>query len=263
MKTKDEIIEINKQQKEFYNTKKRNFITEAWAKFRGIILGGIRKDLGISHQVYELHKSWLGDLSNKKVLDLGCYAGNYLSLYLAENSKKYIGVDLSDVGINKLKEKLKNLPNAKALAVDFLSDNDFKEKDFDIIYAYGVLHHFQNTQLLIDKLKEKLTPNGVVISYDPLQTSLPIKIVRTLYRPFQSDAHWEWPFTKKTYYKYKSEFNIVDKRAVLGKSKYALLINFIPLVNHIKKIFSKNGIILIGKNQKHRINICLDVCILQ
>lgn len=234
MKTKEEIIEINKQQKEFYNTKKRNFVTEAWSKFRGLVLGGIRKDLGISTQIYDLHKDWLGDLSDKKVLDLGCYSGNYLSLYIAENSKEYIGIDLSDVAIDKLNQKLKDLPHAKALAVDFLSEEDFSEKDFDVIYAYGVLHHFQNTKLLIDKLKDKLSPNGILISYDPLETSLPVKIVRALYRPFQSDAEWEWPFTKKTYYKYKSEFNIIDKRAVLGKSKYAMLINFIPLGSSYK-----------------------------
>lgn len=234
MKTKEEILEINKTQKEFYNTKKRNYITATWSKFRGKVLGGIRKSIGISEQIYGLHKIWLGDLSDKRVLDLGCYEGNSLSIYIAQNSKEYIGIDLSNIAIDKLNKRLKHIPTAKALAVDFLSDEEFKESHFDVIYAYGVLHHFQNTQLLIDRLKEKLTPNGIIISYDPLETSLPIKIVRALYRPFQSDANWEWPFTKKTYYKYKSEFDIIDRRAVLGKSKYAMLIDFLPLGSSYK-----------------------------
>lgn len=235
MKTKEEILETNLKQKEFYNTKKRNYLTTLWSKFRGVVLGGIRKDLGISSQIYDLHKEWLEDLSDKKVLDLGCFEGNFLSYYLAENAKEYIGIDLSDVAINKLNKKLKDLPNAKALAVDFLSDEEFSEKEFDVIYAYGVLHHFQNTELLIDKLKEKLTSNGIIISYDPLETSLAVKIVRTLYRPFQSDANWEWPFTKKTYYIYDSSFTISDRRAVLGKSKYAMIINFLPLRTSYKR----------------------------
>jgi hypothetical protein len=29
-----------------------------------------------------------------------------------------------------------------------------------------------------------LAANGTIISYDPLKTSLPIKILRTIYRPF-------------------------------------------------------------------------------
>ena len=240
MKTKENIIEINKAQKEFYNTKKRNFITTAWSKFRGKILGGVRKELGISNQVYELHKEWLGDLSDKKVLDLGCYEGNNLSRYIAENSKEYVGIDLSDVAIDKLNKKLADISGARGLAVDFLSDEDFKEADFDIIYAYGVLHHFQNTDVLISRMKEKLKKGGFVISYDPLETSLPIKIVRSLYRPFQSDANWEWPFTKKTFFKYDKEFTIVDRRGILGKSKYAMVVNLLPLSSAYKsKIFKK------------------------
>ena len=239
MKTKSEIIEINKAQKEFYNAKKRNFITTAWSKFRGKVLGDLRKNIGISEQIYAQHKLWLGDMSSKKVLDLGCFEGNALSIYIAQNCKEYIGIDLSDIAIEKLNERLKDIPSAKAIAADFLSDEDFGESNFDIIYAYGVLHHFQNTQILIGKLKEKLTPGGIIISYDPLNTSLPVKVVRTLYRPFQSDANWEWPFTKKTYYKYQSEFNIIEKRAVLGKSKYAMLINLMPLSSSYKSKLMK------------------------
>ena len=34
------------------------------------------KELGILEQSYTLHKQWLGPLEDKRVLDLGCYAGN-------------------------------------------------------------------------------------------------------------------------------------------------------------------------------------------
>src|SRR5690606_20977382 len=122
-----------------------------------------------------LHLKWFGDLSQKKVLDLGCYEGNSLSMYLAKNSREYIGLDLSEKGIAVLNKRIVHLPKAKAIAMDFLS-SDFVEKDFDLIYAYGVLHHFQDTDLIIRKLNEKLGPQGKLISNDPLQTSIPIKI---------------------------------------------------------------------------------------
>ena len=230
MKSKEEIIQTNIKQKEFYNTKKKNFATKMWSSLREKTLKKIRKNIGILDQSYDLHKIWFGDLSNKKILDLGCFQGNNLSLYLAENSKKYIGIDLSDVAIAKLNEKLKNIPTATALAVDFLSD-EFAEDDFDIIYAYGVLHHFPSVDLLINRLNEKLAPNGVVISYDPLETSLPVKMVRMIYRPFQSDAAWEWPFTKKTFYKYQNAFTIKERRGLLGKSKWFFLLSFIPMTD--------------------------------
>lgn len=59
----------------------------------------------MQQQTYDLHKAWFGDLSGKKVLDLGCFAGNHLSVYLAQNAREYIGVDLSEAGILKLNKK--------------------------------------------------------------------------------------------------------------------------------------------------------------
>lgn len=236
MKSREEIIKINEKQKEFYNSKdnKKNLSTKIWHSLRENTLKKIRKDIGVLNQSYDIHKTWFGDLTDKKVLDLGCFEGNNLSLYLAQNSKKYIALDLSDVAINKLAERLKPYPNAKAVAADFLSV-DFVESEFDLIYAYGVLHHFQNTDLLIAKLNEKLAPNGLIISYDPLETSLPIKIIRVLYRPFQSDKDWEWPFTKKTYFKYAKAFDIKDRRGLLGRAKWYFLLNLIPFLSSEKR----------------------------
>ena len=184
MKSKESIIETNIKQAEFYNTKNKNSVTLLWSTLRNGILNNIRKTVGVKDQAYLLHKEWFGDLSNKKVLDLGCFSGNYWSMFLAENSKEYLAIDLSEVGISKLKKRLVNIPNANAETIDFLSA-EFKENEYDLIYAYGVLHHFENTENLINRLNDKLAVNGQIISYDPLETSLPIKIVRTLYRPFQ------------------------------------------------------------------------------
>lgn len=228
MKTTQEILETNKKQAEFYNHFKQNYFTKLWAKFRNGILNKTRKNIGVIDQTYDLHKVWFGDLSQKKVLDLGCFSGNTLSLYLAQNAKEYLGIDLSDFAIAKLNERLKDIPNAKALAIDFLSD-DFTDRNFDLVYAYGVLHHFPNMEILLKRLDEVMAPNATLISYDPLQTSLPVKVVRTLYRPFQSDADWEWPFTKNTVKQIRNSFNVLETRGILGKSKWVFLINFLPI----------------------------------
>lgn len=239
MKTEAEIIEINKKQKEFYNYKKKNLPTRMWSFVREVTLKQIRKDIGVLYQSYDLHKKWFGDLTHKKVLDLGCFSGNNLSLYMAQSSKEYIGLDLSDLAIAKLNDRLKDIPTAKAIAADFLSETDFPDKDFDVIYAYGVLHHFQNPDVLINKLNEKLAPGGIIVSYDPLETSLPIKIMRMLYRPFQSDKEWEWPFTKKTYYKFHNTFKVIERHGVLGQAKWYFLINLLPLSDEKKQKIGK------------------------
>ncbi|MGY5850375.1 class I SAM-dependent methyltransferase [Salegentibacter sp. F14] len=219
---------INRKQKEFYDSKQKNAATRLWSYFRNGALNRIKKDIGVERDIYELHKSWFGELSEKKVLDLGCYAGNSLSFYLAQNSKEYLGIDLSPKGINNLNHRLEKIAGARAEVMDFLSE-EFIEKDFDLIYAYGVLHHFKDVDELINKLLEKLAAGGEIISYDPLQTSKPIKLLRNIYRPFQSDRDWEWPFSKKTYYKFEKAFEMKERRAVLGKAKWSALIGFMPL----------------------------------
>lgn len=233
MKNTEEILEINKRQKEFYNKTRfsgTNIATKMWANFRNGTLSDFRQKFDIKDRVYDEHKLWMGDLKDKKILDLGCLEGNALSLYMAENAKEYVGIDLSDVGIAKLSAKLKqrNLVNASAIAVDFFSA-DFDHSDFDIVYAYGVLHHFENFDLLISRLKQVMAPNGVIVSYDPLETSTPVKILRAMYRPFQDDKDWEWPFTKKVLKKIDANFTVEKIHGILGKSKYGVLLNLLPL----------------------------------
>lgn len=227
------ILETNERQREFYNDsslKKKNLPTRLWSSIRNGLLSDYRKTYDLKERVYDIHQEWMGNLADKKVLDLGCLRGNALSLYMAENAKEYIGIDLSDTAIAQLQKKIDNkgFQNARAVAVDFLSP-EFMDTDFDIIYAYGVLHHFENFDLLVNKLNEKLAPAGIIISYDPLETSTPIKIFRTIYRPFQSDKDWEWPFSKSTLQKIDTAFEVIEKRGILGRSKYGIPLNFIPI----------------------------------
>ncbi|TRO63897.1 class I SAM-dependent methyltransferase [Christiangramia sabulilitoris] len=245
---------VNERQKDFYNSFKKNKATKLWYALRNSLLRDIRKNIGAERQIYDLHKKWIGDLSGQKVLDLGCFAGNSLSYYLAENSNSYLGIDLSEPAIEKLNARLRNFPNAEAKTLDFLS-KDFKEGDFDLIYAYGVLHHFRDTDELISRLKEKLKPEGRIISYDPLQTSIPVKIIRSVYRPFQSDKDWEWPFSKKVFKKYCDHFEIIDRKAIFGKTKWIFLLNLLPVSEKRKlkigKKWHEEDWLRSGKSDKH------------
>ncbi len=243
--SKDKMLEINKEQQAFYNDikKGKNAATRVWAYFRETVLKSFRKGWNTDARIYELHKEWFGDLTGKKVLDLGVFHGNFLSMYLAENSAEYVAIDLSQPGIKRVKEKLEALgkPNTSATVVDFLSD-DFKHRDFDVIYAMGVLHHFGDPNELVKRIKQVLKPGGIMVSYDPLQTSPPIKFLRTIYRPFQSDSKWEWPFSRKTIRMFKKEFDVLERKGVFGKSKYAILMNLLPISKKYKERKAKEWV---------------------
>src|SRR6266487_947060 len=158
MKDLEKTLELNEKQKEFYNSDgafQNGAASRIWTKIRNGALNNFRENYDIKAKVYDEHKIWLGNLKDKKVLDLGCLRGNALSYYMAEHARQYIGVDLSENAIEILQKTLfqKKCTNASAIAMDFLSP-EFKENNFDVIYAYGVLHHFENVDLLISKLNE-------------------------------------------------------------------------------------------------------------
>lgn len=273
-----EMLIINREQKAYYEPKpvvsrktqedvtsksleaQGNVITRLWRRVRWR-LWSIRNELGIDAQIYDLHWEWMGNLSEKSVLDLGCFSGNTLSLAIAEKSKSYLGIDLSEVAIQELSRKLDEhgFSHAQAKAVDFLSD-DFGTETYDIIYAQSVLHHFKYFDAFLKKLASHLAPGGRIISYDPMQTALSLRIARGLYRPFQSDSAWEWPFKKTTFAVIKRHFNIVAMQGVLGYAKWALLISLFNMKAAIK--LGKKwhaGDFAQARNLNHRLWSCVHV----
>ena len=200
--SKQRILEVNTEQKEFYEQlpqwNKLNPVMHAWRVARRRMYF-LLQEAGIWDDIFSLQKEWMGDLSDKKVLDFGCYEGNALSAYLASNCRSYVGVDLSEDALKRLEASFqaRGITNYKLYASDILADS-FEERDFDIIYAQGVLHHFNPISALLPVLTEKLRDSGIVVSVDPLQTSLLTQIVRGAYHPFRVDKAWEWPFTKQT-----------------------------------------------------------------
>ncbi len=73
------------------------------------------------------------------------------------------------------------------------------------------------------RIHEKLAPGGIVITWEPLQTSPPVRIARILYRPFQSDRDWEFPFTRDTFAIFQRHFYIEKVQGLLRRSKWAFL----------------------------------------
>ena len=219
------MLGVNRHQGYYQDTpykRRGNFATRLWSSARDA-QHRIQSAVGIEQAVYELHRQWLGDLSDKRVLDLGCEAGTHLSLTIAEQSKYYLGIDLSSVGIQELQKKLRErgLAHAEAKAIDFLSP-EFTDRDFDVIYAMSVAHHFKYFDVFLKELSDRLKPRGIVITYDPLQTSGIVRKLRALYRPFQSDRDWEWPFTKESFEQIQQYFTIVGVQGDTGHLKWCL-----------------------------------------
>jgi 2-polyprenyl-3-methyl-5-hydroxy-6-metoxy-1,4-benzoquinol methylase len=222
------MLEINTNQKKYYEFDLEekfehggSFATKIWNNIREYQYK-MTDDIDFYNKLFNLHKVWIGDLQNKKVLDLGCHKGNELSEYLATNSKEYYACDLSESALVVMEQnfKSKNINNANFLAKDILSNN-FPEKDFDVIYAKAVFHHFKYFEDFLIRIKSLLKPDGFIVTSDPIDTYLPLGIIRKLYRPFQYDKDWEFPFTKESLRLIEKHFAIEELAGMMGKTKYA------------------------------------------
>ncbi|MEM1268955.1 MAG: class I SAM-dependent methyltransferase [Bacteroidota bacterium] len=171
----------------------------------------------------QLHQGWLGSLTGARVLELGAGSGSPMSVWLAKTSAEYTAIDLSKPRLDELQATLagNGVTDASLYATDFLSD-DFDQRGFDIVYARSVLHHFRHVEPMLDKLSGCMAPGGMVVSFDPLQTWWGARLFRNCYRPFQTDADWEYPFTKKTFQAIESRFAIEAVQGYFGRSKWAL-----------------------------------------
>lgn len=264
----EELLELNQKQEEFYDTtpKKRttNLPTRVWKALRAPYYEIINA-AGIWSDVHSAQMKWAGNLKDLKVLDLGCYSGNALSIWFAENCKEYVGVDLSTPAIEELNEKIKarGIQNAKGYAIDVLSP-EFKHSGFDVVYAQGVLHHFMHFEVILSRLDELMKPGGVIISCDPLNMSPITRFVRAAYRPFQLNKDWEWPFVHSNFEKIQKYFIIESMHGFMGRTKWAVPIYYLSKNYSIKlaeRFHKKDWSTAISENRDLRKCMQVIMCI--
>lgn len=106
-------------------------------------------------------KSLLPNLTNKKVLDLGCGMGEMCKYYISQGASYVYGIDLSqnmiDYAVNH-----NNHPNItyNVMALEHISG--ITEK-FDVVISSLTFHYIADYNKLINDIKNLLTPNGVLV----------------------------------------------------------------------------------------------------
>ena len=99
----------------------------------------------------------------KKVLDVGCGNGIFAASIKEKNNAEVWGIELMKDEIAKADQILdKSFAGPIEEHVDNLPDNYF-----DVIYFNDVLEHLVDPYIVLEKIKSKLSNNGVVISSIP------------------------------------------------------------------------------------------------
>jgi len=98
------------------------------------------------------------------VLDIGCGTGTQCG-DLAANVKQVTGIDISGklLAIAEQRKAERKLENVGFMKTS-LYDERLKEDGFDVVMAFFVLHLFEDTDAVFQRIHELLKPGGLFIS---------------------------------------------------------------------------------------------------
>ena len=191
------LTEINLREKDFHN--KLN------SKEKGRLENIFYKAL---YNMYEDFNSYISKKAKKKlVLDYGCGIGSVTEKIAEFNPVKLVGIDISEVSINKAIESAKNLNLQIEYSVDNCENTQLKENTFDLVFGSGILHHL-NLEKAISEINRVLKNNGEMVFLEPLGTNPLINFYRKLTPNSRSiDEH---PYIKKDFNLINSLFKKVE-----------------------------------------------------
>ncbi len=192
------------------------------------------------------------NVNNKEVLEIG--VGNGIDgITLVENGAKYSGIDITENHIQLTKQNFTNhdLKYKEFLLDDLLNVNT--NKQYDIIYSFGVLHHIEHERKYLYKIKDLLRTNGelriaVYSKYSFFNFYLfatwifknRCKVTFSQWQGYISDgADFKYPITIKIRSK-KEVFNLYESCGfeVVSYHKRGFVQNYIPIFG---KLFNPDG----------------------
>lgn len=150
-------------------------------------------------------KNQIGEINGKKILELGCGAGE-ASVYFAKQGGKVTATDISEkmlIVAQKLATK-----NNVSIETKKVSANElpFGDDEFDIVYAANLLHHVDIGHTA-SEIKRVLKQGGIFCSWDPVAYNPLINIYRKMATEVRTDD--EHPLKLKDLKTIKKHFSNV------------------------------------------------------
>lgn len=127
-------------------------------------------------------KKFLGDTSNKKILDAGAGEGYFLSSIKA---KQKIGIELSEKRIQKAKKRYPDLD----IKVGDVKNLPFEDNSFDVIVCSEVLEHVSEYEKAIMEFKRCINPEGFLVLSFPNEFTVSLGRLLILKFPIREIDH--------------------------------------------------------------------------
>lgn len=120
----------------------------------------------------------LGNIRGKKILELGCGAGE-ASVYFAKKGANVVATDISSEMLNVVKKVAQKHGVSLHTKQSYSHEISFEDNTFDIVYAANLLHHV-DIESTVKEVYRILKPGGIFVSWDPLAHNPLINIYRSI-----------------------------------------------------------------------------------
>ena len=131
------------------------------------------------------------NIINKKVLDIGCFTGDFLKILKDQGADVY-GLELQDEAVQIANESL----NGRVFKADLLK-NDFPQIEYDIITMLGLIEHVIDPLELINRAVSLLSKDGIIMIQTPNSSSLLANVLGKHWPPYAPIEHIHL-FSKKS-----------------------------------------------------------------
>lgn len=131
----------------------------------------------------------MGDLKGKSILDVGCGYGSNVVL-LAKLGARVTGIDISpkSVELTQKRAEMSGVADSVELLCSPLETAEIPERNFDIIWGDGILHHLiDDLDPLLAKLVKLAKPRGLLVFNEPVNLNYALRKVR-LMLPLHTDV---------------------------------------------------------------------------
>jgi len=98
-----------------------------------------------------------GDFEGRRMLDVGSGAGRFANMFLDAGASRVVAVEPSD-GMAILKENTRE--RADRMGYLNVRGDEIPDVDVDLAFSIGVLHHLQDPDPVVRRVREVLEPGG-------------------------------------------------------------------------------------------------------
>ena len=194
----------------------------------------------------------MGPLDGKKILDLGCGAGE-AAVYFAMQGATVCGVDVSPKMLTVVQKLAETRDVQVRTVLAGAEDLPFEDESFDLVYGNGVLHHVDKAAALRE-VNRILNSSGTAVFIEPLAYNPLIKAYRKIAQNIRTVD--ETPLRYRDLRLFESLFHSVKHREMWFLSLYIFLWFYLIERAHPSKVRYWKKVINDGHKHRRGIALC-------